>query len=398
MLPAILLSLAFLSPDLLGSSIAAIPDLDGDGVLDLVVADGAPPFVGGEYYGASVHSGADGVELFKLGQGLVPGLQDRSIATGFDYDKDGVQDFALVGVQPFSAMRGMIAIHIYSVGEGRVIRVLEIPSLVDDGVYFLGVADVTEDGVPDFALAGRVKKYVRASERHGQMFFSGVDGSLVRDWNSGAIYHIRAPHPAARSVALTEDLNDGLGRLCLRSLDDGCLVMPLVGTEGFAGTARFVGDLSGDGVQDVLTSQGFLTSISAVRTVSVFDSRDGTLLWQRKFESGIPSFSLEPHVVGDVDRDGTRDIALVSWATFASCNRLEVFSMRADASVLKTCQPGNGHQPWFGTSVCGLGDVDCDGVDDIAVGSCRPDAQRMVAGRCDVFSGESGELLYSISN
>ncbi|MBL8901062.1 MAG: VCBS repeat-containing protein [Planctomycetes bacterium] len=98
--------------------------------------------------------------------------------------------------------------------------------------------------------------------------------------------------------------------------------------------------------------------------------------------------------VGDVDGDGIADLAIGAASDRTNgvyAGRLEIRSGR-DGSILRTWlgAPGEG----LGASVAGPGDVDRDGVPDIAAGSITANYQgRNKAGTVTVFSGRTGAVL-----
>lgn len=101
--------------------------------------------------------------------------------------------------------------------------------------------------------------------------------------------------------------------------------------------------------------------------------------------------------LGDVNGDGVRDWAV--GAPFNDQNRGDSGQVRvhsgADGSLLLTLlgeTPGD----LFGTSVCGLADLDGDGRADLAVGAHAESTNGAAAGVAYVFSGSTGALLFSV--
>lgn len=98
-------------------------------------------------------------------------------------------------------------------------------------------------------------------------------------------------------------------------------------------------------------------------------------------ESGITpgfnasaSFGIESSAIGDLDDDGVVDLAVGATNQLGTWEgALYILFMNTDGSiksnVMLTCTEAFGEQDSFGSSICALGDLDDDGVEDIGVGA-----------------------------
>ena len=109
---------------------------------------------------------------------------------------------------------------------------------------------------------------------------------------------------------------------------------------------------------------------------------------------GTPEFGHAVASAGDVNNDGYDDIVIGSYL-YPSGSTLKgsVFVYQGSSTGLessyRTRLDGEEGNSQFGYSVAGVGDVDHDGYDDVAVGAPLQDSTRPDAGRAYLFRGET---------
>ena len=369
--------------DYFGGSVAAIGDLDGDGVTDLAVgAQGDDD--GGEKRGA-VHV------MFMNGNGSVKGtveinnstangpvLSDddgfgRSVAAIGDLDGDGVQDLAVGANGDDNGGTDHGAVHVmFMNGNGSVKDTVEInnstangPVLSNNDFFGTSVAaigDLDGDGVPDLA--------------------AGANGDSNGGEGRGAV-HVMFMNGNG-SVKGTVEIND--------STANG----PVLSDEDYFGASvAAIGDLDGDGVQDLVVGAWgnynggpgrgavhvmFMNGNGTVKgTVEINDSTaNGPVLSDEDY------FGISVAAIGDLDGDGVQDLAVGADGDDnggTDHGAVHVMFMNRDGSVKDTVEindstangPVLSDDDFFGASVAAIGDLDGDGVPDLAAGAWGDD-------------------------
>jgi hypothetical protein len=155
-------------------------------------------------------------------------------------------------------------------------------------------------------------------------------------------------------------------------------------------------DLDGDGTRELIISRSALTG-STRGTVSVLrDGSDGfdpspVATWTG--DTTGPTFGLSVAAAGDVNSDGMQDLLIgdpLGGAASSPPGRASlVLGQRGVIStVLSESRVGSAPNQAFGSAVIGLGDVNGDGLDDIAVGApLASDGAIMGDGAVTVFAG-----------
>jgi FG-GAP repeat len=329
-----------------GWALSELGDVNGDGVADFI--SGAP-LLRGQRGGAFVYSGATSKRLFRfLGR---PGDQAGwAIADAGDVNGDGVHD-VLVGA-PGASGPGRASVYSGVNGE----RLLHVAAHAEGdrfGYAVAGVGDLNHDGHDDFMVGAPGDDH--AGTDAGQVtVFSGSDGH--------------------RMLVLRGSSGDHFG----------------VGTDGTA-------DMNGDGVGDLVA--GARDAGPGHRgQVSVFSGKTGARLWVTDAAStGVDFGTFFVAGVGDLDRDGTPDVYAADYSDKThggNTGRGYVLSGVDGTPIREMVGSGRGQGLGPGREA---GDVDGDGVEDLIVGSYLSNDGAPRAGKVQIFSGATGEVLRTLT-
>jgi len=363
--------------DNFGSAVSSLGDLDGDGVTDLAVgAQGDRS--GGGIRGAIyvLFMNADGTVKgsqkigHQTGGGPTVNIRDlfgSSLSSVSDLDGDGVSDLA-VGAYGADDTRGALQV-LFMNADGTVKGSQKIghqtgggPTLASGdrfGNDVSSLGDLDGDGVNDLAV--------------GAPFDPG--GGYLR----GAVYVLlmNSDGTAKSSQKIAHQIGGG------PTLDDRV---------AFGWSVGGLSDLDGDGVTDLAVGADSDKTGGDYRGAVhvLFLNSDGTVKGSQKIAhqtGGGPTlgnygrFGRSVSSPGDLDGDGMSDLAVGGAGGFYSgcsyCGAVHVLLMNSDGTAKSsqkiTHQTGGGPtlsgDDRFGASVSGLGDLDGDGVSDLAVGS-----------------------------
>lgn len=426
------------SPEALGSqnAVAGIGDVDGDGVPDF--AAGAPgwpmphPTIPGATIAgvgrAAVFSGATGAQIFSVAGTFNLQAFGKAVADVGDLDGDGVHDVAFGAPmfgpvapggtpppQQVQVWSGFAHTMIYMINGGAGGF-----SSTSFGAAIAGVGDVGKvvGGMPSYVPDGYPDILVGAPDGNAVHLHSGADGALMYTVNAAALNLPGQPviltgaDKFGESVAGVGDVTgDGVpdllvgarvnalggaaggfnaGAALLLSGAGGGVHALVLGAPGdvLGQSVAGLGDVSGDGVPDF--------AIGAVRTdvggtdtgsVTAYSGSGLATLWTTHGLVAADQFGYALAAGGDVDGDGRTDLVVGTPTTDVGATNTGSVVVLSGATGLRLGQVnGLVASDLRGRSVGGLGDVDGDGFAEVLVGTPSSDVGGNATGSVQVVS------------
>lgn len=405
------------SGDEFGETLAAA-DVDGDGLLDLVV--GAPfvdtgfvPFINANVGAFSVYAFGDGATHAAGGSFCT---SSRVAGLG-DVDGDGVGDYATGSPCDVVSTMHPEPVRVYSGATRQLIHSIFYFNVMGLFGHDLdGIGDVDGDGASDIVVgnpglaggaidAGEVRVFsgatgqeltalVRSGQGSDRLGFSvagvgDVDGDGVPDFAAGSPEWDRLVIISGLPV-----LRLDAGKVEVFSGANGAKILTIVGPSSGARMGHSIdglGDVDGDGVPDLAI--GIPGDSSGTGSVEIRSGADGSLIRSRTGTLSGEALGTSVACAGDVDRDGVNDVVAGAplGGLFAS-GRVRVFSGASGAILLDVAGTDSGDH--LGEAVAGAGDVDGDGHCDVIAGAPDADGSGLSSrGAALVFSGATGMLL-----
>ncbi|MGH3058554.1 MAG: FG-GAP-like repeat-containing protein [Gaiellaceae bacterium] len=368
-----------------GWAVSELGDVDGDSRTDLIVGE---PFTGtGTTW---VYSGRTGDLLYRL-DGASGDQQGYAIADAGDTDGDGVPD--IVSGAP-GVGRG--SVYLYSGATGRLLHRF---SRGRDGDFFgaavAGAGDVNRDGHAD-VLVGATMSDGGGRDSGRAYLFSGRTYELIRKLDAGDEGDL-----FGSATDWTPDLNgDGRPELIVGAQN----ARPTTGGKAYVFSSRNgrrlfaitppasavefgsffvagVGDVNGDGTGDVYAADYADGSLGpGTGRAAVHSGSDGTEL--RSWTGSAGGEGLGPgREAGDVDGDGLVDLAIGSYTSSdgaPQAGKVEIFS-GVDGSLIRRITSTTAFEN-LGFDTVGVGDLSGDGVPDLLISAASGDRVYVVAG------------------
>ncbi len=359
-----------------GHAVAGLGDVDGDGAGDVVVT--APPVDR-----AWVISGAGGTILHEVGP-TTPGFEfGAAVAAVGDLDRDGVSDFAVGAPSDRAVLPGAPGgrIFVFSGASGAMLRPLApITEHPDFGRSVAGPGDVSGDGVPDVVTGGPGSASAFSGANGAQLWSRAEPvasfGQIVAatpDVTGDGVADVLASAPggqAAPGAGQVVDLLAGVlhrvlspaapGRVHVLSGATGAVVRAISDpapqeNDAFGGSVAAVGDQDGDGVVDHLIGEG------GAHLLHLYSGDDGALVRSFAAPTAVQGqVTLGLAHVADNDGDGRDDI----WVGVGPARG--AFLVNGMGTVLRSVG-GPTPEGSFGASVGSL-DIGGQGGGDVVLG------------------------------
>jgi hypothetical protein len=349
-----------------GFKVAALGDVDGDGIGDVALASLTSPVAP---FHTEIRSTRDGALLLAVDDGN----SICDLASAGDVDRDGADDL-LIGDQSF--------VDVVSGKTGRqLLHIVTRDSRMIFGISVAGVGDVDGDGIPDVAAVAVLQGFSAYGEGWVTVH-SGADGHTIHEFLGAA----SGENGFGFAIAALADLDgDGVRELAvgvpggrshgegfvrifsLKSGSELATVDAPAGYYQFGAAVAACRDLDGDAQDDLLVSGSSAPPLifydpNQVWTIS---GATRTPLAHLRTPAGFDSFGSRLAGAGDVNRDGVGDFLVATSAKVTATQResARLYDGRTLATLCTFESAGSGASP-----VAGVPDVDGDGFDDLLVG------------------------------
>ena len=391
--------------DFLGSGVAGVGDMDGDGVEDLVV--GAYGDDDGGTYAGAVHvwsMNTDGTVKAELKiSGTAGGFTDpltgspyfgNAVAGLGDLDGDGALNLAIgsFGNDDGGTNHGAVYVLdlqslIDSDGDGLWDQQEDANTDADDDPATNPGPDTDGDTIPNYLDADDDDDGTPTASENADPNGDGDPRDALDTDHDGQPDYLDDP--------ATTPIDGQVGDEQKISATSGGLTGPLDGFDLFGHGVASIGDLDGDGINDLAIGayQDDDGGSSRGAVYILFLNADGTVRAEQKISDtagGLTAtlddtdqFGRNIAAVGDLDGDGLTDIAVGAFRDDdGGSNRgaVHILFLNADGTVRaeqKISDTAGGlvaslsDGVEFGRDVAGVGDVDGDGINDLAVGSTQ---------------------------
>ena len=288
-----------------------------------------------------------------------------------DLNGDDVQDLAVgaYGDDTGGTERGVVHIHFMNT-DGSIDSTVEItdsttngPTLSNEDWYgssITSIGDLNGDGVEDLAVGAYGDDEGGSARGAVHISFMNTDGSIDS------------------TVEINSSTTNG------PTLSNG---------EYYGGSIANIGDLNGDGVQDLAVGASDGGDSSKGEIHIHFMNTDGSIDSTVEINSSTTNgptlsngdwYGSSITSMGDLNGDGVQDLAVGAYGDDTGGTErgvVHIHFMNTDGSIDSTVEitdsttngPTLSNEDWYGSSITSIGDLNGDGVEDLAVGAYGDD-------------------------
>lgn len=391
-----------------GAALCYLDDLTGDGVAEILV--GAPQATNGLQGTVDGYAEIlDGVTMARIrsheGLSEPGGKLGTAVAALGDLDGDGIGDYAISEIHGTGNRYRTGLVHAFSGIDGQPLWVAEgDQSWAEFGTEIVAAGDLTGDGIPDLVVSEPDWSFALFEFSWGLVhLISGADGSHVHRAMGGESYDY-----LGQKIGMLGDVNgDGVNDLGVArrgaaydtpsylriysGTDFGLLeeiagpAVPMFGTTGFAQSFCTLGDLDGDGFDEFAVSLPYHDNLPWRRSgaVRAYRGGSGEELWFTEGDGNYSYFGFEIASAGDVDGDGHLDLVVSEPNLFpgGAVHFLSGATGRRLATHTET-----DHTDDYGLELATGKDITGDGILDVLVGALEDDVFNTGTGRFDLLS------------
>jgi FG-GAP repeat protein len=371
--------------DQFGRAAAAVGDVDGDGREDLVLgAPNADPGFLPNSGRATVHSGATGAVLLTVNGPSSSAALGTSVAGLGDVDGDGVPDFAVGSPGEFL---GSGRVRVVSTATGATLLLLAGSAFGDAfGISVAGTGDLNGDGVPDLVVGANQQGssllgatgYARTVSGSTGAVLSTFMGTVAGGRTGAAVAGIGDANSDGVSDVAVGSPGGGFGGnptpglVRILSGAGGALIRQIVGTivnERFGTSIAPAGDVDGDGLADVLIGAPSLSlpGVSNLGGAAAYSVATGAVLFGFLGQAAGEGFGASVGGGRDLDGDGAEDFLFGVPGSFGippgwpGDVRIRSGATGAPLFTLSGSAPGD----FFGWVAAPMADATGDGVPDV---------------------------------
>ncbi len=382
--------------DRFGVCIRSAGDVNLDGRPDYLV--GAPEdgnvLSSGEGY-ARLFNGANGAVLLTVHGATNSDKFGNSVDGAGDVNGDGVLDL-VVGAPQVSSLgnnRGQVTVH--SGSNGTILHTFN--GTVDTekiGTIVIGAGDVNGDGRPDILTASR-EAPGGGTQRGIVRVYSGLTGAVLHNLSGSS----NTQRLGLAAAAMGDVNGDGRADFVVSTLTAGVRVysgqtgavlytIPAPSSNDlFGASVASIADMTGDGVRDLLVGATQDANIFAqgVGYVNIYNGATGAFVRAHVGSTIADRFGIACADGGDLNGDGKSEI-LVGADQFNNALKGFVRVFDGATGIALHTFSGTNDGDRFGASVAGLGNV--DGLPGLEVGIGAPENMTVfpLQGRAEIWT------------